>query len=63
MGAQDDKNWVKVGQRIVPADGSTYEGIITVVDVENDHVEHRCTRTGRTYEKSYFGFFCRYRPK
>lgn len=49
-----------VGDLIVPADGSSYLGRIKSVSKEGDSVIHECEKTGVLYEKSYFGFFCRY---
>ena len=51
---------IQVGDVVVPADGSKYRGEITYIDKAKDVVRHRCLATGREYEKSYFGFFCRY---
>lgn len=56
-------NWIKVGQIIVPADGSNYTGIIISVSKDDDTVKHKCLKTGQVYEKSYLGFRCRYIPK
>ena len=53
-------NPLKVGDVVVPADGSKYRGEITYINKAEDVVRHRCLTTGREYEKSYFGFFCRY---
>lgn len=50
----------QVGDVVVPADGSNYRGVITYISAAEDKVRHRCLRTGTEYEKSYFGFFCRY---
>lgn len=50
----------KVGDIVVPADGSRYRGVITYISKEEDTVRHRCTETGKEWEKSYFGFTCRY---
>ena len=55
-------NFIKVGQEVAPADGSRYRGVITYVNKERDTVRHKCLDTGREYTKSYFGFFCRYKP-
>jgi hypothetical protein len=50
----------KIGDLIRPADGSNYRGEIILVSKEQDVIRHRCLSTGKVYEKSYFGFFCRY---
>ena len=50
----------KVGDQIRPADGSNYRGVITFVSKDEDVVRHRDLVTGAEYEKSYFGFACRY---
>lgn len=50
----------KVGDLIRPADGTSYRGEIIFVSKEKDIIRHRCLKTGKVYEKSYFGFFCRY---
>jgi hypothetical protein len=55
-------NFIKVGQEVAPADGSRYRGVITYVNKERDTVRHKCLDTGNEYTKSYFGFFCRYKP-
>lgn len=49
-----------VGDIVVPADGSRYRGEITYVSKEEDVIRHKCLKTGTAYEKSYFGFYCRY---
>lgn len=54
------KRKIEVGDIIVPADGSKYVGEVTYVSEEEDTVRHRCRKTGKEWEKSYFGFFCRY---
>lgn len=59
---EDKMTFIKVGQEIAPADGSNYRGVIIHVDKDGDTVRHRCLNTGQEYEKSYFGFFCRYKP-
>jgi len=50
----------KVGDIIVSASNSSYVGEITYISKEEDVVKHRCRKTGTEYEKSYFGFQCRY---
>jgi len=50
----------KVGDLVVPADGSSYVGEITYISQEEDTVRHKCLRTGTEYEKSYYGFPVRY---
>ncbi len=50
----------KVGELIVPADGSNYVGEITYISEEEDTVRHKCLRTGTEYKKSYYGFAARY---
>ena len=50
----------KVGDIVVPADGSRYRGVITYISKEEDTVRHRCTETGKEWEKSYWGFTTRY---
>jgi membrane protease subunit (stomatin/prohibitin family) len=50
----------KVGDIVRPADGSNYRGKIIYVSKEQDVIKHQCLKTGKIYEKSYFGFFCRY---
>ena len=50
----------KVGDIIGSASGSTYVGEIIYISKEEDVVRHRCRKTGTEYEKSYFGFQCRY---
>jgi hypothetical protein len=50
----------KVGDIIVSASGSSYVGEIIYISKEEDVVRHRCRKTGTEYEKSYFGFQCRY---
>jgi hypothetical protein len=50
----------KVGDVVVPSDGSNYEGKIIYISKEEDTIKHQCTKTGKIYEKSFFGFFCRY---
>ena len=50
----------KVGDIIVPADGSSYIGQITYMSEEDDTVRHKCLTTGKEYEKSYYGFPVRY---
>lgn len=50
----------KIGDIIVSADGSSYVGEIIYISKEEDVVRHRCRKTGTEYEKSYFGFQCRY---
>jgi hypothetical protein len=50
----------KVGDLIRPADGSKYRGEIVYISKEKDQVLHRDLQTGTIYEKSYFGFICRY---
>lgn len=56
------KDWLKVGQVITTAAPTNYLGVITRISKDEDVVQHRCLRTGQQYEKSYFGFFCRYTP-
>lgn len=56
------ENWLKVGQLIKLADGSSYLGKIIKVDFENDRIEHICQNTNKIYYKSVFGIFCRYYP-
>ena len=58
----NNKEWIKVGQLVEPADGSNYIGRIISVSVEDDTVIHEDVITGKQWEKSYFGFFCRYMP-
>lgn len=55
-----NKKSYKVGDIIVPCSASSYIGEIIYVSKEEDTVRHRCIRTKKEYEKSYFGFFCRY---
>ena len=55
-----NSNSYQVGDLIRPADGSNYRGEIIFVSKEQDVIRHRCLSTGKVYEKSYFGFFCRY---
>ena len=50
----------KVGDLVVPADGSSYVGEITYISQEEDTVRHKCLKTGTEYEKSYYGFPVRY---
>jgi hypothetical protein len=50
----------KVGDIIVSASSSSYVGEIIYISKEEDVVRHRCRKTGTEYEKSYFGFQCRY---
>jgi hypothetical protein len=50
----------QVGDIIRPSDGSKYRGKIIYLSKEEDIVRHQCLTTGMVYEKSYFGFFCRY---
>ena len=52
--------YYKVGDIVRPADGSNYRGEIVYVSKEEDVIRHKCLKTGTLYEKSYFGFFCRY---
>lgn len=54
------ENFFSVGDVVVPADGSNYRGEVIYVSKEEDVVRHRCLRTFVVYEKSYFGFYCRY---
>lgn len=53
-------NHYKVGDLIRSSDGSKYRGKILYISKEEDTVRHQCLTTGNIYEKSYFGFFCRY---
>ena len=50
----------KVGDIIVSASSDSYVGEIIHISKEEDVVRHRCRKTGTEYEKSYFGFQCRY---
>jgi hypothetical protein len=50
----------KVGDIIVSASSDAYVGEIIYISKEEDIVRHRCRKTGTEYEKSYFGFQCRY---
>lgn len=50
----------KVGDIIVSASSDSYVGEIIYISKEEDTVRHRCRKTGTEYEKSYFGFQCRY---
>jgi len=50
----------KVGDIIVSASSDSYLGEIVYISKEEDTVRHRCRKTGTEYEKSYFGFQCRY---
>lgn len=50
----------KVGDIVRPADGSNYRGEIIYISKKEDVIKHKCLKTGKIYEKSYFGFFCRY---
>lgn len=52
--------YYKVGDLIRPSDGSNYRGKIIYVSKEEDTIKHQCLTTGNIYQKSYFGFFCRY---
>ena len=56
----EPKHQYKVGMIVRPADGSNYRGEIVYVSKDEDVVRHRCLKTGKIYQKSYFGFFCRY---
>lgn len=49
-----------VGDIIVSASSDSYLGEIVYISKEEDTVRHRCRKTGKEYEKSYFGFQCRY---
>ena len=37
--------WCRVGDIVIPADGSAYVG--KVVRIDDTHVQHECVRTGR----------------
>lgn len=54
------QEWVQVGAIVRPADGSSYRGRIIEASRERDVVRHQDLKTGQIYEKSWFGFFCRY---
>ena len=53
-----DSYWCKVGDIVIPADGSAYVG--KVVRIDATHVQHECVRTGRIQNKSRVGFCARY---
>jgi len=50
--------WCRVGDIVIPADGSAYVG--KVVRIDDTHVQHECMRTGRVQTKSRVGFCVRY---
>lgn len=50
--------WCRVGDIVIPADGSAYVG--KVVRIDDTHVQHECQRTGRIYTKDRVGFYMRY---
>lgn len=39
----------KVGDIVVPADGSNYRGEIISISEDEDTVRHRCLKTGKVY--------------
>lgn len=50
----------KVGDIVVPIDGSNYQSEIISIDFEDDTVQHRIISDGSVYEQSTRGMIVRY---